>query len=296
MAHADSMTFLPVFTSRCACCRQPGVELCRPCRFALASSRSVVVAAPVPGPDAHSGWHDARGAQQPILAALEFDGAARNAILGLKFANRRGIARHLARLVVLRLGLAGDSSVSGRPPFDVVTWAPTSPRRARRRGYDQAQLLARHIARELNVPCHRLLWRQHGPAQAGRSRSERLRGPSFRARPAIRPLRVLLVDDVVTTGSTLHAAAATLRRAGVGHVTAVAVAATPDQIVRPVSRRTISIGDVGSSSARTPVIPIRIPIHAAASSSGRTTDPTSNVTSADNSVRAAAAPTLSRAS
>lgn len=260
----------------------------------------MVVAAPVPALDADPGSHDARGAQQPILAALEFDGAARSAILGLKFANRRGIARHLARLVVLRLGLDGDSSVSGRPPFDVVTWAPTSPRRARRRGYDQAQLLARHIARELNVPCHRLLWRQHGPAQAGRSRSERLRGPSFRARPAIRPLRVLLVDDVVTTGSTLHAAAATLRRAGVGHVTAVAVAATPDQIVRPTSRRTISIADAGSSSARTPVSPI----HAAASSPGRTSgcttdltgDRTRDRTSADNRARSAAAPTLSRAS
>lgn len=280
------MTFLPVFTSRCACCHQPGAELCRPCRFALASSRSVLVAAPTHGShnDPHDGLHDDLSVGQPILAALEFEGAARRAILGLKFANRRGIARHLARLVVLRLGLDGDSSVTGHPPFDVVTWAPTSPRRARRRGYDQAQLLARHIARQLDVPCHRLLWRQHGSAQAGRSRTERLRGPSFRARPATRPLRVLLVDDVVTTGSTLQAAAATLRRAGVGHVTAVAVAATPDQIIRPVALRTISIAQVGSSSTNTPVIPIRVAVS------------TFDRTSSKNSVRSAAAPNLSRAS
>jgi competence protein ComFC len=213
------MTILPVFTSRCACCHQPGDDLCRPCRFALASSRSVRVAGPADGP--------------PILAALEFDGAARQAILGLKFANRRAVARHLASLVVRRLDLDGDRSPSGRPAFDMVTWAPTSPRRARKRGYDQAQMLARHIAAQLGVPCHRLLWRQHGSPQAGLGRAERLQGPSFRARPSDRPLRVLLVDDVVTTGSTLHAAAATLRRAGIGHVTAVAVAATPDQVVRP---------------------------------------------------------------
>jgi predicted amidophosphoribosyltransferase len=184
----------------------------------LASSRSVRVADPLGG--------------SPILAALEFDGAARTAILGLKFANRRAVARHLASLAVRRLDLHGDRSVSGRPPFDVVTWAPTSGARARRRGYDQAQLLARHIAAELGVPCRRLLWRQHGSPQSGHNRADRLRGPSFRARQASRPLRVLLVDDVVTTGSTLHAAAGALRQAGVGHVTAVAVAATPDQIVR----------------------------------------------------------------
>ena len=222
------MTFLPVFTSRCACCHQPGADLCRPCRFALASSRSVRVASSL--------------GEQPILAALEFEGAARRAILGLKFANRRTVARHLAGLMVRRLGLDGDRSSSGRSPFDVVTWAPTSSRRARRRGYDQAQLLARHIAAQLNVPCRRLLWRQHGSPQAGHSRADRLRGPSFRARQAPHPLRVLLVDDVVTTGSTLHAAASALRRAGVAHVTAVAAAATPDQIVRsqPTSRRPAS--------------------------------------------------------
>jgi len=212
------MTILPVFTSRCACCHQPGDELCRPCRFALASSRSVHVTNPL--------------GQTPIRAALEFEGAARRAILGLKFANRRAVARHLAGLVVRRLDLRGDRT-SGGPAFDVVTWAPTSGRRARRRGYDQAQLLARHIAAQLGVPCRRLLWRQHGAPQAGRTRADRLQGPSFRARRPGRPLRVLLVDDVVTTGSTLYAAAEALRQAGAGHVTSVAVAATPDQIVRP---------------------------------------------------------------
>ncbi|MBI5087950.1 MAG: ComF family protein, partial [Actinobacteria bacterium] len=208
---------LPVFTSRCACCRQPGTDLCRPCRFALASSRSSVVAG-----------HDG----PPVLAALQFEGAVRRAILGLKFANQRAVARHLAELVVRRLSTGRGIEVV--PEFDVVTWAPTSSRRARRRGYDQAQVLARHVARQLGVPCQRLLWRQHGAPQAGRGRAERLSGPSFRGRPAGAHLRVLLVDDVVTTGSTLHAAAAALRAAGVGHVTCVAVAATPQHGVRRV--------------------------------------------------------------
>jgi ComF family protein len=205
---------LPVFTARCACCGQPGADLCRPCRFSLASSRSTVI--------------DAAGLE--IVAALRFDGAVRRAILGLKFANRRAVARHLADLVVRRL--------PDHRRFDVVTWAPTSSRRTRRRGYDQAELLARQVARRLGLPCTRLLWRTHGAPQTGRGRSERLDGPRFRGRPGAAHLRVLVVDDVVTTGSTLQAAATALRAAGIGHVTCVAVAATPQQTAQQTAQQT----------------------------------------------------------
>lgn len=194
-----------MFRSSCASCRQPGDVLCRACRFSLASSPAVAVSS-------------------DIRAAVSFDGAARSAILALKYGNRRAIAAHLAGLMVRRLGLAA----AGAPRFDVVTWAPTSSTRAGRRGFDQGELLARHIARELGVPCRRLLYRTHGGPQTGLSRAERLDGPSFRARPARRALSVLLVDDVVTTGSTLRAAAESLAAAGIEHVHLVAAAATPD--------------------------------------------------------------------
>lgn len=202
------MSIVPLFTRRCACCNEAGPDLCATCRFALASSPAVRPAA-------------------GVAAALTFDGAARQAILALKFANRRGVARHLAGLAVDRLGL------ERRPRFDVVTWAPTSVGRARRRGYDQAELLARHVARELGVPCRRLLYRCHGDPQAGRGRAERLAGPAFRSRRPGRPLRVLVVDDVVTTGATLRMAAEVLRAAGVAEVVTVAIAATPAAASRP---------------------------------------------------------------
>jgi predicted amidophosphoribosyltransferase len=165
-----------------------------------------------------------------ITAALTFDGVARTAILGLKYRNRRAAARVLAEVLVRRLGLRGP----GRPHYDLVTWAPTSRRRVAERGYDQAELLARAVAAELGVPCRRLLYRVHGAPQMGRTRAERLTGPSYRARPGRSP-RVLVVDDVVTTGATLGAAGEALRRAGITDLRLVAVAATPTRGGRTVN-------------------------------------------------------------
>ncbi|MEO5723589.1 MAG: phosphoribosyltransferase family protein, partial [Ilumatobacteraceae bacterium] len=143
--------------------------------------------------------------------------------------NRRGVARHLAALMVRRL----------QPEVvDVVTWAPTSPSNAGRRGFDQAEMLARAVARELGVPCRRLLYRSHGQSQSGHGRADRLQHTAaFRARAPRPGLAVLLVDDVVTTGATLRTARDSLLAAGVADVQCIAVAATPD-VVR-VNRRAL---------------------------------------------------------
>lgn len=144
-------------------------------------------------------------------------------VLSLKYRNRRAVARHLAGLLVNRIVECGLHTA-----VDVVTWAPTSRSRRAGRGYDQGELIARTVARQLGLPCRRLLEREGGgAAQTGSSRAERLHGPSFRARPGLGGRRVLVVDDVVTTGSTLRAAAEALVSAGVDTVELAAVAATP---------------------------------------------------------------------
>lgn len=156
---------------------------------------------------------------------MSFTGRGRDVMLGFKYRNRRQVAGHLAGLLVNRLLADGV-----RPGVDVdtVTWAPTSARRRRRRGFDQAELVARQVALQLGLRPRRLLERDGDDAtQTGASRLDRLAGPSFRVRPDVRGRRVLVIDDVVTTGATLRSAAGALERAGATSVVRAAVAATP---------------------------------------------------------------------
>jgi competence protein ComFC len=191
-----------IFTTRCAGCDLPGAPICRTCRFALVSR------AEPGGPDG-------------VLVAAPFSGRVRDVLLGFKYRNRRAVAGHLAGLLVNRLAATGRR-------VDVVTWAPTSSRRRRERGFDQAELVARQVARQLGVPCRRLLERDGDAApQTGRDRVGRLHAPAFRAHPAVPRASILVIDDVVTTGATLRSAVAVLRAAGARDVVPAAFAATP---------------------------------------------------------------------
>ena len=179
--------------------------LCRSCRFALARPAALPQS-------------------RDVIAAVPFTGRARDVMLGFKYGNRRQLSHHLAGLLVNRLISAGLRPTD----FDVVTWAPTSTKRRYRRGFDQAEVVARRVAAQLGLPCRHLLERDDGGTpQTNRDRVHRLHGPVFRGAPAAAGRRVLVIDDVVTTGSTLRSADAALRQAGARSVQRAAVATTP---------------------------------------------------------------------
>jgi ComF family protein len=167
------------------------------------------------------------------VAAAPYEGVFRRALLELKFRRREVLAELLSGAAVhaFRRAAGRGSERVGAPPVAALA-VPVPFWRGRRRGFNQAELLARPVARELGIPLVRgVLRRRSRPPQtlvSPGSRHRNVRG-AFRVRRLPDELLgtpLLLVDDVFTTGSTVEAAARTLVRAGSGPVDVLTVART----------------------------------------------------------------------
>lgn len=188
-----------LFPPRCALCDTPGGALCAPCVSGLSAASTAEPAPP---------WVDT------LVVLCDYSGPGADLVLALKRRNRRA--------VVPLLGAALAAGASSLGPFQGVTWAPTTRSRRRSRGFDQSEVIARSVSTAAGVPCRPLLVGRGDP-QMGHNRTERLGAPVFE------PLRrvggtIALVDDVVTSGATMSAAAAALRAAGAAGVVGLAVA------------------------------------------------------------------------
>lgn len=157
-------------------------------------------------------------------SALSYQGGARRGILRLKFARKRGYVRTLGPIAAQ----CAKDHLTGR--FDLVTWVPLSARSLRARGFDQARLLAEHVAAAFGMEPTPLLKkrrgveRQSGIHDEARRRANVLGAYSLLEGAEVRDRRILLVDDVLTTGATLSECARVLRVAGCADVAAVTVA------------------------------------------------------------------------
>ncbi len=175
-----------------------------------------------------------------------YEDPLRHALHGLKFSRRAGLAGPLADLlaeaVAEALGGTGGGGLSDIPfrEVDVVCPVPLHPLRERHRGFNQSEALARRVAETLGTPCEpRLLVRiRETRPQFGLHPAEREENVAraFGRLPVDEGLsgkRVLVVDDIVTTGATVAACARALRAAGAERVWALGLArAAPDDCGR----------------------------------------------------------------
>jgi predicted amidophosphoribosyltransferase len=189
--------------ARCPGCGVRAEPVCPRC------ARTLRLPPPVPPPPPIARWR----------AAWAYEGVAREVVARLKYRNARHVVPFVADAMVDALGCLDDS-------VDAVVPVPTTPARARQRGFDHATVLASAVARRIGRPLAEPLTRLPGPPQTGRPAAQRRRGPALRAR-AVPAGTVLLVDDVATTGATLASAAAVLVAGGAAPPLALVAARTP---------------------------------------------------------------------
>jgi ComF family protein len=153
-------------------------------------------------------------------AVGEYEGSLREIIHAFKYDGRRSLARPLAAMMLTH----GADVLAGA---DTIVPVPLHPWRRLQRGYNQAH----ELARRLDLPVVRALWRTRATApQSGLRPADRRRNvrAAFRVSPFLRASlhdrRIVLVDDVRTTGATLDACAQVLKNAGAREVRALTIA------------------------------------------------------------------------
>ena len=155
---------------------------------------------------------------------LRYQDKVRDSIHRYKFKGRRGYHKVYGKLVAQCV----HDHLDGR--YDLITWVPLSDRRKRERGYDQAFLLASAAALELgDVAVETLRKERNTDPQSGITEDAQRRANVLGAYTPVDPelvagKRILLIDDVVTTGSTLSECARTLRTMGAEDVVCAALA------------------------------------------------------------------------
>ena len=162
------------------------------------------------------------------LAVWHYEGQVRRSLLRYKFYNRRHYAASYGRLLAMKIAREREGE------FDLITWVPISRWRKLRRGYDQVELLAQAVCAELQMePVPTLCKIRHNPPQSGIVGQAQRRANVLGVYEAVEPesfkdKRVLILDDIITTGATLSECARVLLTAGAKEVHCAAIAAVKE--------------------------------------------------------------------
>ena len=178
-------------------------------------------------PDARTCERCRPAAPQHVWVGTNYEAAAQELIKKYKFGHQRAAAESIANLMIQTILSFNDIQQIKEIDYSVVP-VPTASSRIRQRSFDHSAYLARHIAQRLNLDYMNVLTRVGQTRQVGAERSARLSQPDgnymIRYPNLVEGQSILLIDDVVTTGATLRAAAKTLRAYGAARVDALVFA------------------------------------------------------------------------
>jgi len=214
-----------LFPKACFGCGAGGGYFCQDCRLKLEGARAIC---PMCGETSIDGWVHPRCRKnwgvERLIAPFRYTGTLKKGIKRVKYSSSWEIVREMgefwSRLVVREIGeIAGGT---------VVTWIPMYERKKRRRGFDQAEILARRFAKEMGVSCEQLIERVRETGAMyeldKKKRAENIRGVFGVKKGEYKGKTVIVVDDVWTTGSTMREAAKELMRRGAKRVWGAVVA------------------------------------------------------------------------
>ena len=159
-----------------------------------------------------------------VTAVWEYRDQVRRSLLRYKFYNSRSLAKGYGRLLAMKIVQAYGGK------FDMVTWIPVSAKRRRQRGYDQVELIAKAVCAELGCPLiptlvkHRNTKANSGLATGAQRRANVLGAYRLKPGAEVCGRRIVLLDDIVTTGATASECARVLAGGGAKEVYLAAVA------------------------------------------------------------------------
>lgn len=145
-----------------------------------------------------------------VWIAAEYDELAKKLIYKLKFDRAKDGASKIAEII--------SATLPDLPENVIITHIPTADSRVRMRGYDQAELIAKHLSKAKNLKHQKLFYRTGKSRQVGSGRKERFihlqKSLHLRQKAEVSGRHVLLVDDITTTGATIETAAKLLKNGG----------------------------------------------------------------------------------